>query len=65
MARLMAKALLEDLLTPQSTGVSRFALAWCITENYSSPSSETVPDVVETTEALSSPPRQGVEMKKH
>lgn len=73
MARLMVKALLlEDLLAPQGTGVFWFALAWCITENYSSPSSNTVPDVMEfitstkrREEALYSPPRQGVEMKKH
>lgn len=48
MARLMVKALLlEDLLAPQGTGVFWFALAWCITENYSSPSSNTAPDVME------------------
>lgn len=47
MARLRVKALLQDLLTPQGTGVFRFALAWCITENYSSPSSRTVPDGME------------------
>lgn len=32
---------------PKALGVFRFALAWCITENYSSPSSKTVPDGTE------------------
>lgn len=47
MARLMVKALVEKLLTPQGTGVFRFALAGCITEHYSSASSKTVSVVME------------------
>lgn len=47
MARLRVKELLEDLLIPRGTGVFSFALAWCISENYSSPSSKTVPDGME------------------
>lgn len=47
MARLMVKELVEKLLAPQGTGVFRFALAWCITEHYSSTSSKTVPAVME------------------